>query len=96
MTAMHTPGPWHYGLSEGRGTPCVTSDEAWIAGEIFSGGMTRKEADANGRPIAAAPDLLSALKRLAAAYCDPGNSGSDHDDAVEAAHAVIAKAEGKE
>lgn len=47
---------------------------------------------ANARLIAAAPDLLSSLKGLLAAYEDPGNTGSTHDDKVQAARDAISKA----
>lgn len=37
-------------------------------------------------------ELLAALQGLLAAYQDPGNTGSTHDDKVLVARAVIAKA----
>ena len=37
-------------------------------------------------------ELIAALQGLLAAYEDPGNTGSTHDDKVLAARAAIAKA----
>jgi hypothetical protein len=69
MSAAHTPGPW-----------CVESDRsvtAWTPegsrvplptitiAHVHSGGTaTLAEADANAQLIAAAPDLLLALRRI--------------------------------
>lgn len=55
----HTPGPWRYTpwhIEEGN--PTVRAPEGWLICETSS--------DANARLIAAAPDLLQALKRLVA------------------------------
>lgn len=49
---------------------------------------------ANARLISSAPCLLDALEGLLAAYEDPGNTGSTHDEKVKAARAAIAKAKG--
>lgn len=101
--SKHTPGPWFspdgktikqdyrpIGLTEAAG--CIigavmggpTSGPAFIE--------VAEEVEANTRLISAAPDLLEALEGLLLAYNDPGNTGSTHDDKVEAARAAIAKA----
>jgi hypothetical protein len=63
MTATHTPGPWRYFVEDDEGPAKLpgtfTVDDAgldWIAQGI--------EYEANARLIAAAPDLLAALKAL--------------------------------
>ena len=63
-------------------------------------GHTSKEVVANARLIAAAPDLLEALKALMGEYIadNPQSDGADNPDcsvAMIAAHAAIAKAEGR-
>lgn len=84
----HTPGPWvaHpfgdncYEILAGDTTVCDVPDSPW--------NPDRVEHDA--RLIAAAPELLAALKRLVE-YCD---NHSDYD-AIGEADRVIAKAEGR-
>jgi hypothetical protein len=60
MTTQHTPGPWRYFISANKTTgqrwSNVTGDGLQIAGAVPS------ESDA--RLIAAAPELLDALKLL--------------------------------
>lgn len=55
---------------------------------------TVREHEANGRLIAAAPDLLAALNGLLDVNARQGVSDEDYEAAVEAANAAIAKAEG--
>lgn len=59
-------------------------------------GETKKEAEANARLIAAAPDLLEALKRVEH-YLQGDRTGRDFEesDVVGIVQAAIAKAEGK-
>lgn len=58
-STTHTPGPWHHDRRD-----ILTSDGRCIA-EVCSGGAdSLEEADANGRLIAAAPELLR-VARLA-------------------------------
>ena len=66
-----------------------------IDADFLSEDMDREEILANARLIAAAPELFEALQGLLDAYSDPGNTGSTHDDKVEAARAAIAKARGE-
>jgi hypothetical protein len=82
MTA-HTPGPWQYQETSDAYTHIVRADRRFLCQlrQDPSG-----EAEANARPIAAAPDLLAALKNAVALH---------EVFSVEAARAAIAKAEGK-
>ena len=100
----HTPGPWSY---ENEGQTVYVGDQIegqWIA-QVRGWGWLQKlkngEAvqDANGRLIAAAPDLLEALIGLDEAYCRAGENLT-RDERTEdrkrliAARAAIAKATG--
>ena len=94
MTTKHTPGPWQ-------------AQDYWIIGcvedswDIMAGADTAcpkrvakvftSEADA--RLIAAAPELLEALKNLYTAT--PDNEGGELGRACMKARAAIAKAEGR-
>lgn len=82
-----TPGPWEYLHNDGV---VVTQESDWGAREI---GWS----DADYRLIAAAPDLLSALKLvlpLAERYL--AKAPTDPDNAIlEDARAAIVKAEGR-
>jgi len=83
ISQKHTPGPWHIGKRYPSG---AIYDEK--GGEIcgFSNLLHPAEIAANARLIAAAPDLLSALRALVHPMAN--------DDDVNHARAVIAKAEG--
>lgn len=93
----NTPGPWRTHISEGRGHLCVISDDAWICGEIHrpGGGMPRAEAEANASLIAAAPDMLAALKQAETAldYVYRGSDDLRIEQDLSAVRAAIAKAE---
>ena len=94
--SAHTPGPWEfYGDNNYGGTVeigprlTVSVDRA----DRFDSSMAinREEMEANGRLIAAAPDLLAALEAL----CPKVLSGtSGMDEAIAAAESAIAKARG--
>jgi len=88
----HTPGPW---ITRGPRRVDQGDDYAIVAGgEIIAEAFGRTSQNnfppsaANARLIAAAPDLLAALKEVVAL------SDRKHD-AWDAARAAIAKAEGR-
>ncbi len=98
----HTPGPWKhddiYGL-------IVTQDGAEIAACHAGRTGGKSETVPNARLIAAAPELLEALKQLLDDYsdatdcCDPNCDCEGNDSKkrlAKLATAAIAKAEGKE
>ena len=71
MKTKHTPGPWHVGhtsnTEEGKNEFIdIDSKKGSIARawhpNVFSG--TQKETEANAKLIAAAPELLEALKAI--------------------------------
>lgn len=81
------PGPWHW---EGK----VLCNDAHIVG---GDGWTFNDADKN--LIAAAPELLEALKELISGYEDREKSGMFdmlvHGDLIEKANVAIKKALGE-
>ena len=104
MNTQHTPGPWRY--ARGNGSP--TTGEHMIAGatpgylaevrDVGSGSVV-----ANARLIAAAPELLAALKNavriLTFAINNHQLSGQNKLDVaghISAMRAAIAKAKGEE
>jgi hypothetical protein len=101
--AQHTPGPWHVvdlGLEHGTWVS-ATAEGYGIRGDgsHYMQVCASAIGEANARLIAAAPELLAAAK-LFVAY----DAATDDDhvammlnyaDALEAAIAAIAKAEGR-
>jgi hypothetical protein len=91
MTTTHTPGPWNYS------GPCDIGRDnysiyAW--GPLaYSGGPSDlgDAAEANARLIAAAPELLAALKEWTSIAVNSGLEGCD--EILEQAEAAIVKAE---
>jgi hypothetical protein len=81
--SRHTPGPWNVEY-DGPSLPIITSHTLWF--EIVALVRTN-ETDAH--LIAAAPELLAALKEWAAL------TREESFDLLERTHAAIAKAEGK-
>lgn len=84
MSEKHTPGPWAactFQVMAGR-------DKIAHTGMGNLGPARSHEAEANARLIAAAPELLVALKMLA----DAADSHIELCDEVEDARAAIAKA----
>ena len=89
MSAQHTPGPW------------VTGPASWERnGDVRYTLVGIKEANwPDCRLIAAAPDLLEALRHFAALDPDHPPAGilpTAWSAALEAARAAIAKATGEE
>jgi hypothetical protein len=91
----HTPGPWRVindgviGVQMGRWGGFALPD---------SGTHDQDTALANARLIAAAPELLAALKMLAYDYalmCGDGMTDATQPKVLADATAAIAKAEGK-
>lgn len=85
MGDKHTPGPW---LLNQYGEPVDASGEVILAKGLAL--TNSDEAKANSRLIAAAPELLEALKLLLAARKD-----FELMTAASAAETAIAKAEGR-
>lgn len=65
----HTPGPWHARGQRVEGplsSGLAFCGESTVVGVNGTYSIGRREAEANARLIAAAPDLLAALERLVA------------------------------
>jgi len=100
MTTKHTPGPWtitrkHTPPIFDRGCIAIGPDIAAIQVPELD-----TASEANSRLIAAAPDLLAALDRLANAvdaHCRAITTAAliELDDATINARAAIAKAKGE-
>lgn len=99
MTTKHTPGPWDYKCAP-NGDCGIISEEMYILAETFSAiraqdENAQAESVANARLIAAAPDMLEALKKFASwDQCWPGNINLE--GVCELGRAAIAKAEGRD
>lgn len=108
-TPMHTPGPWtaKFGPGAGGGYQGVDGpkgERVALCDEDTRMGVFTREA--NARLIAAAPDLLEALRSLLSASADairyvPADGSEERDlcdaagDAMIFARAAIARAEGR-
>ena len=95
MSATHTPGPWQVSRTDPNGQPIVASAtdlELATCWHHCVGGMER-EAHANARLIAAAPELLEALKAIVDDLLDGDDTGA-LQVAQHAGLAAISKATG--
>jgi len=103
--SAHTPGPWAVRLREGRvGERLQLAIVAPRHGELYQlavlSCVSLDEGDANARLIAAAPELLAALRGIVDAedayMRETGIKPDDPiTDALGPARAAIAKAEGR-
>lgn len=104
----HTPGPWERGDGAANGCAgyiyCDDATGSAVASVVFSPdfiGRSDAETEANARLIAAAPELLEALKEIVKACeeCEADENMSIVDaftqDMEDAARAAIAKATGE-
>jgi hypothetical protein len=94
-TGFYTAGPWHYrGGHNGEFLiSCESGGFAPIARVKGDKRSTLKDAEANARLIAAAPDLLAALYAMMDNCYDPDRN-DEIVQAFDAARDAIAKAEG--
>lgn len=94
----HTPGPWTLERNRATSLSVYGSDKVFV-GEVYNEiDEPLQTEEANARLIAAAPELLEALK-LAQSWMitEPNNDEDDteHTRVVELVHETIAKAEGR-
>jgi hypothetical protein len=93
-----TPGPWtadieefwHHGIEASSATIIIVGDKDDKHDDAGVRGATDEEAEANARLIAAAPDLLDALRAMVDRW-EPDTDGADRR-MWENARAAIAKA----
>ena len=105
----HTPGPWRYEEPETiPETGEFREGTIWKDGDGSSADMDKhiatvriglESSDANGRLMAAAPELLEALKALRVNACQLGDFmysavRESSQDMIQTIDAAIAKAEG--
>jgi hypothetical protein len=112
MESKHTPGPWWVVADEGAaqvtGFPCIEADNYTVVG--LEGMYGDIDTDfANAQLIAAAPDMLEALKAArneiiyleTASFndfggsCDTLEAWLSENEALPTIDAAIAKAEGR-
>lgn len=101
--SKHTPGPWRYSVSDYDGEFVITGSNEGGGSVLPILGRTHnwpRNAEANARLIAAAPDLLAALKRYVAAtdhacLVEGDNPHAEFAEPLRSALAIIAKAEGR-
>lgn len=91
METKFTPGPWRVGEMRNKYDIVIRdSNNSPVALGVVAGYLLR-EAEANARLIAAAPELLDVLTRLEMV----AGLGNNYDDPVRvSARAAIAKATG--
>ena len=105
IAARHTPGPWEQNIQScGFWSICTVygTDQGWVEIHAPNGSYTedhRAESTANARLIAAAPELLEALKEIAADYADrfdldDPSTNPGIKSTIKQARAAIAKATG--
>ena len=93
VSAAHTPGPWKLKLGKGiEYTYLVSAAKGQdVVNWAHYPNATKAETKANARLIAAAPDLLEALRDIASGTYDTWTEGYR---AQQIARAAIAKATG--
>lgn len=92
----HTPGPWFYDVR----TESIGCEAGWIVGPYWHDQKSDGEfgdQDADGRLIAAAPDLLKACEAALPLLIDatelvPAGAPFDNGPAIKMLQAAIAKA----
>lgn len=106
MTSKYTPGPWKFSTDpQPNGCPIVGARGLMVAmlAHSVNHDDQREIAIANARLIAAAPDLLEALRLVTNLYASmrstlaekyPQDGWSANTMTLDQAHAAIAKAQG--
>lgn len=93
MNSNHTPGPWRELATR------IDDARGYQIAHLDLHGKTEAERDANRRLIAAAPDLLEALRDLFGAdmeYCMNMDGKEDQLEAIANARKAVAKALGEQ
>lgn len=93
----HTPGPWtaHDLAGTPVNDPSVMSEKHCVA-TVWINDISRKQAGANARLTAAAPELLAALREMLSDYEEAyGGQLDDEPTVMRQARAALAKAEGR-
>ena len=91
--AKHTPGPWVTSATDDTVVIDATGREVAAIDGDYNDPDTWPQMEANARLIAAAPEMLRALKELYSIAVSEGVVGDD--TTLPMAAAAIAKAEGR-
>ena len=98
----HTPGPWEVAYLDHNGQRVVRAEHIEVCTcWHHSVGSIEKEMEVNARLIAAAPELLEALKKIIARHSELVCSGDcgfwdvEDEEEMKLARAAISKAEGR-
>ena len=91
MNTKHTPEPWNVGEGPHKRNREVFDGNGFLVADCRTCCKEPETEKANARLIAAAPDMLEALRELLA---DPYLSDPINADRMTCARAAIAKAEG--
>jgi hypothetical protein len=89
-----TPGPWSVGPRREIFGQAFDDSAKWICDKVRGGSPST--ADANARLIAAAPDLLDALKAVVAMYGPSADYSHEARATWEQAERALTKAESGE
>ena len=89
----HTAAPWHIGTPPPNGEQTIGAPNGMMVAIATTGVGMKEEMLANARLIAAAPELLEALKNIS--LCSQ-NSMSSKTECGTIARAAIAKATGEQ
>ena len=90
----HTPGPYHISHDEDGGTTIRDDDDLIMAGVYgFAAPDREGQEEANGTLLAAAPELLAALKAMLPESWEPADYLNNRKRVMDLARAAIAKAE---
>jgi hypothetical protein len=101
MSTEHTPGPWRVAFSDGTGENYITADNDKVVvsgAECGAWRPTGVRFPADGRLIAAAPDLLAACEAFAKYDAMDADLHlkldvvAAYQEAADLVHAAIAKA----
>ncbi len=95
----HTAAPWHIGTPPPNGEQAIGAQNGMMVAIATTGVGMKEETLANARLIAAAPELLEALKEMCSytAELNPNQGFDGFDDcAVNKARAAIVKATGEQ
>lgn len=97
--SKHTPGPWQYSFEGGTVAFILESDGATVAKiSVTENSTAHSTLAANARLIAAAPELLAALKDCVFWYANRDDElwpFEKQPPEIQRAMAAIAKAEGR-
>lgn len=97
LKAKHTPGPWSIREGEGKdNTKWIDGNDGLVLAYVSDKNLKDTSLrDANAQLIAAAPELLEALKEVHKYLCDDYQTAEKLRDIFLLIEPAIAKAEGK-